>query len=301
MPELRWALAALGALFLAGLAWWELRRARQRVRGEIQPGTREARPQFSAPPIVHREPSLTLPEIRAREPMHELPAVEVVDDEALIGLRADDEGARREGPDGADPEGADRVQSADRLQSADRVEETLEPDEEVEPIVPPPAPPAPLQSVLGQASATTHAGPVDPVVEWPEESGRRLVALRLVAAGERFSGRAVRQALAAEGFVLGKFAIFHRCGPDGRAVVSAANLTNPGTFDLDSIDMQRFGGLNLFAVLPGPLPPVRAFDQLVASARNLSERLQGALQDETGEPLTPLRAAAIRELLEDEN
>jgi cell division protein ZipA len=280
MPELRWALALLGVLFLGGLAWWELRRPRQAARGELEPSAREPRsPSASAQPLVHREPSITLPEIRAREPMHELPTVDVVDD-SLIGLRVD--GAR-----GSDEGSPEPIESGD--------EATHEPHEQVEPIVPAPEVEARTRSLLERASAAV--APAEPIVEWPEESERRVIALRLVAPGERFAGRAVRQALAAEGFVLGKFAIFHRGGPDGRAVVSVANLTKPGTFDPDSIDMQRFGGLNLFAVLPGPLPSAQAFDELVASARNLSERLQGALQDEWGEPLTPLRTAAIRESL----
>jgi cell division protein ZipA len=269
MPELRWALALLGVVFLGGLAWWELRRPRQSARGELDsPAHSPAAPHAQAP--VHREPSISFPEIRTRDPMHELPAVDLPED-SLIGLRAD--GARFEA---AEPSG-----------------------EEVEPIVPVPEPPPPPEVLLEEASAVA-AVPAEPIVEWPEESERRIVALRLVAPGERFAGRALRQALAAEGFVLGKFSIFHRCGADGRAVVSAASLTKPGTFDRDSIDMQRFGGLNLFAVLPGPLPSVRVFDELVTSARNLSERLQGALQDESGEPLTPLRTAAIRESLANE-
>jgi cell division protein ZipA len=297
MPELRWALALLGVLFLGGLAWWELRRPRQAARGELQPPAREPRsPSASAQPLVHREPSITLPEIRSREPMHELPTVDVVDD-SLIGLRVD-------GTRGSDAGSTEPVESVDseflevgdaRENKGRPFEATDEPHEQVEPIVPAAEVQARTRSLLESASAA--AAPAEPIVEWPEESERRVIALRLVAPGERFAGRAVRQALAAEGFVLGKFAIFHRGGPDGRAVVSVANLTKPGTFDPDSIDTQRFGGLNLFAVLPGPLPSVRAFDELVASARNLSERLQGALQDEWGEPLTPLRTAAIRESL----
>ncbi len=267
MPELRWALALLGVVFLGGLAWWELRRPRQAARGELESSGREA--QAPAPPAgpVHREPSISFPEIHVREPVHELPTVEIAED-SLIGLRAD--GAR----------------------------EALEepPAEEVEPIVPVPEPPPPPEAFIVEASAAA-AVPSDPIVEWPEEAQRRIVALRVVAPGERFAGRAVRQALIAEGFVLGKFSIFHRCGPDGRALLSAASLTKPGTFDRDAIDMQRFGGLNLFVVLPGPMAPVAAFDELVISARNLSERLEGALQDESGEPLTPLRTAAIRESL----
>jgi FtsZ-interacting cell division protein ZipA len=138
----------------------------------------------------------------------------------------------------------------------------------------------------------------EPIVEWPDEGTRKIVALRLVSGiGERFAGRAVRLALAAEGFVLGKFEIFHKPGPDARAVLSAASLTKPGMFSLDTMDAQRFGGISLFAVLPGPLSPQATFDELLTTARSLNDRLRGALQDERGEPLTPMRSANMRESL----
>lgn len=138
----------------------------------------------------------------------------------------------------------------------------------------------------------------EPIVDWPTDDTRRVVALRLVAPPpERLAGRAVRLALSSEGFVLGKFEIFHKPDSSGRAVLSAANLSRPGTFDIETMDVQRFGGLSLFAVLPGPKPPLKAFEDLLATARNLNERLQGALQDERGGPLTPTRIAAIRETL----
>jgi FtsZ-interacting cell division protein ZipA len=145
------------------------------------------------------------------------------------------------------------------------------------------------------------AAPPEPIVEWPPEESRRIVALRLVAAQpERFPGRALRLALAAEGFLLGKFAIFHKPDESNRAVLSAASLTRPGAFDLETMDLQRYAGLSLFAVLPGPKAPAQAFEELLATARNLNERLQGALQDERGGPLTPLRVASIRESLKAE-
>ena len=279
MPELRWTLLIIGVLFLAGLAWWELRRSRRGLAGsgdrtgetltprEISRASPE-RP--AAADGIKHEPTISFPEVPAQQ-NEELPVVEIVDDDSLIGLRVD--GAQEE---------------------AARVEQSAE---AVEPIVPsPPELPEDREPVpvLGVAPL---AQPLDPIVDWPDESVRRIVAVRLVATGERFAGRAVRQALAAEGFVLGKFSIFHRAGPDGRAVVSAASLNKPGTFDPDAIDMQRYGGLNLFAVLPGPLPAATAFEELLTAARNLSERLQGGLQDERGEPLTPMRAAMIRESL----
>ena len=137
-----------------------------------------------------------------------------------------------------------------------------------------------------------------PMVEWPPDDQRHIVALRLVAPlPERFAGRSLRQALAAEGFVLGRFAIFHKPDEAHRAVLSAASLTRPGTFDADTMDSQHYGGLSLFAVLPGPKPPPQAFDELVFTARSLNERLQGVLQDEQGGPLTPSRIATLRERL----
>ena len=136
----------------------------------------------------------------------------------------------------------------------------------------------------------------EPVVDWPPDDRRKVVALRLVASPpERLAGRPLRLALASEGFVLGKFQIFHKPDSSGRAVLSAANLSKPGTFDIETMDSQRFGGLSLFAVLPGPKPPLKAFEDLLVTARNLNERLQGALQDERGGPLTPTRIAALRE------
>ena len=137
-----------------------------------------------------------------------------------------------------------------------------------------------------------------PVVEWPPENQRKLVSLRLVARPpERFRGSLVRQALAAEGFVLGDLDIFHKPDAQNRAVLSAASLTKPGTFDVETMDTQRFVGLNLFAVLPGPKTPQKAFEDLLLAARMLNERLEGALQDERGGPLTPTRIHALRDAM----
>ena len=103
-----------------------------------------------------------------------------------------------------------------------------------------------------------------------------VVAVRLVAPPpERFAGRSLRQALAAEGFVLGSFRSSTSPTSSDRAVLSAASLSSPGTFDPDTMDSQHYGGLKLFAVLPGPKPPPQAFEELVCTARSLNERLQG--------------------------
>jgi FtsZ-interacting cell division protein ZipA len=161
-------------------------------------------------------------------------------------------------------------------------------DIELEPTIAVAAAPVPL--------STPEAPPTAVVVEWPAPDASQVLAVRVMSVGEKFSGRAVRLALAAEGFVLGKFEIFHKPAADGRALLSVASLNKPGTFDSRSIDMQRYSGLNLFAVLPGPLPGPAAVDELLTCAQILAQRLRAVLQDEQGAPLSPARTAAMRNL-----
>jgi cell division protein ZipA len=125
------------------------------------------------------------------------------------------------------------------------------------------------------------------------------VTLRVVPARDtRFAGRALRQAFAGAGFWHGPLDIYHLPDGQGRVVVSAAALAQPGTFDPSIMDSQRFSGLNLFAVLPGPLPEREAFDELVRAARSLAERLEGSMTDQHGDELTAQRIARLRQSLE---
>ncbi len=280
MSELRWTLLILGVVFIAALAWWERHRPRQASGNASERAT--SRDSAADPPRGVREPPLTLPEMRARDPLvpRELPIVEAHELPGLPGL-----GAARDGADVPPGQRADDEEGADPARAASAIPGVASEA---------PAPGAPLtREVL---PALPAAPP--PVVDWPPDRARRIVALRLVAPlPERFAGRSLRQALAAEGFVLGQFAIFHKPDEEHRSVLSAASLTRPGTFDMDTMDSQHYGGLSLFAVLPGPKAPPQAFDELVFTARSLNERLHGVLQDELGSPLTPARIAFMRERL----
>jgi cell division protein ZipA len=142
--------------------------------------------------------------------------------------------------------------------------------------------------------------PRSPVVDWPPESERHILSLRIAALGhERLSGRVVRLALGACGFEHGRFGIFHQPGADGRALLSAASLSKPGIFDLPNMDFQRFSGLSLFAVLPGPLPPAAALDHLLDTAQDLAERLRARLQDEQGLTLGATQLESLRRTVQD--
>ena len=133
------------------------------------------------------------------------------------------------------------------------------------------------------------------IVDWPEECGRRIVTLRILPdRQDRLAGRALRQGLTASGFRHGPFGIFHLPQPDGRVVISAASLVRPGMFDPATMDFQRFAGINLFAVLPGPVSHERALQRLAQVTVELAARVNGLVQDENGAPLDAAAMTAWR-------
>jgi cell division protein ZipA len=292
--ELRWILLIIGVVFLGALTWWELRRPRQASRASAseRPAPRDLTVE---PPRSLRDPSLALPEMRAFDPLptRTLPVAELPDANITV---PDPPLAHAEGE--SEPLAAETALGGAPAAGAEGESEALAALAAEEPVATPEEPPelprvAAVREVLPELPAAEA-----PQVDWPPDDQRRIVALRLVAASpERFPGRSLRQALAAEGFVLGRFAIFHKPDEAHRAVLSAASLSRPGTFDPETMDSQHYGGLSLFAVLPGPKEPPQAFDELVFTARNLNERLHGVLQDEQGTPLTPSRIAHLRERL----
>jgi cell division protein ZipA len=333
MSELRWTLLIVGVVFIAALSLWERRRPRQafapRLR-ESNPGHSPAEPpepwigdtEISDAVVsdVALDDAAEVPEsdsaeaLRAHvdpsvpEPLRELPTLIIPDREEQVQLQAaweelppeprliDPPAGEAAGTEADEIPGAevDEIAGAEGVGAVRVVERYPAPAVAAQPHAPEP------HAVPEEEPPSAPAG-AEPIVEWPPEESRRIVSLRLVApAPERFPGRTLRLALAAEGFLLGKFSIFHKPDELNRAIMSAASLTRPGAFDLETMDSQRYAGLSLFAVLPGPRTPAQAFEELLATARNLNERLQGALQDERGGPLTVLRISSIRESLKAE-
>ena len=311
MSQLRWTLLILGGVFVVALGLWERlrpRQARGRDAGAPRPGgepvlgglprealepkgtERAAEPWIADGPLEPSESTGTWREAAPGGALGELPTVLVDAPEELPELQpasvlADSWDTLEEGVGEVRILGEAEPQREPLETRAAPQAAPTEPADRAAPAEPtvPADSPAPL---------LTAEPPLR--VEWPSESERHIVALRLVAGPERFAGRMLRLALAAEGFRLGRFDIFHKPDDQGRAILSAASLTRPGTFDLDAMDSQRYAGLSLFAVLPGPLPALAAFDCLLATVDNLNERLQGEVQDERGQPLSGDRVALLR-------
>ena len=304
--DLRIALAVVGAVVLLGLLVWEFwqrRRARRAddahvagAFGQSRGGAGQVRDPLLDPGFEEEisevriiEPgvagsgddaALDLPEIGARDRLVDPP---VVDLEAA--LRPND--------------GVRDIPVVDSVTITDEPEPL--PTPAPAPAVTPPAPAAVQPAITPSAGSSMPSAPAAqptvsaPRADWPAEQERRIVGLRIVARnGERFTGSSVRQALQGEGFVHGDMQIFHRSTGDGRVLLSAASLTRPGSFDLATMDSLLYRGLNLFAVLPGPLTGRETVDKLLLTGHTIAQRLRGELQDSRGELLNEARLAEMR-------
>ncbi|MBS0373496.1 MAG: hypothetical protein JSR73_02880 [Proteobacteria bacterium] len=296
--QLRWILLGIGLVLIAGLWWWERRRAsapaeesakrsadrfEPRLDGEAggahppaEPAPAAAPPGYGPPmraseerPVPHGDPPLVtlddLPEntesvVLAPE---ELPAMSATPP-PLVPER------RRPRPDAPPPE--------ERVMRVEPRVERPERSERLEPVVEPPAAPA-------------KAEPEPPTRQ------QRIVAIRLIGGEHKIGGGDLKRALAGEGLEFGRYSIFHRLGQGTRPIYSVASLVEPGSFDTERMDGMGFPGISLFAVFPGPLPAPQAFDEMLATARRLAERLDGVLQDDAGSSLTGQRVLSIREEL----
>jgi cell division protein ZipA len=286
MSELRIILLVAGAIFIAAIAgyeWWRARRDRpaptpmpeETPAANPAPAGRASLPEIN----VVREPRMAVGESL---PVIELESTSASGTRRALGISISDEVAvdsaleHRSG-DQSDAEDSDSAPPA-------RTEPYIGDDVELSPV-----------RVIEEIPV--H-GP-NLVLSWPKEGERRIVTLRVIPKKEpRFAGRALRQAFASAGFWHGPLDIYHLPQEDGRVLVSAAALAQPGTFDPSIMDSQRFSGLNLFSVLPGSMSERDMFDELVRAARSLAERLEGAITDQHGEELTSQRIARLRQSLD---
>ena len=176
---------------------------------------------------------------------------------------------------------------------------------ELEPSLPP-------VSVASETDAGIESGPPEAPEprEVPEPPGlqeppaaaspadQKIVTLRIVARDRgAFRGDELILSLRGIGMRHGKFGIFHRYDGDAddNSVFSAASLVEPGSFDLSNIKDQAIPGISLFAVFPGPIPAVEAFDLMMAAARAIAKTMEADLLDESGSTLSIQRERYMRE------
>lgn len=151
---------------------------------------------------------------------------------------------------------------------------------------------------LGAADSSVAGDDTDTpaVVESPQQETPRVdfedvIVINVMARPrDEISGNDLLRALLSVGLRYGSMNIFHRheqISGKGSTLFSAVNIVEPGTFDLNRMEDFRTPGICLFMRLPGPKRSIYAFDQLVESARKISNMLGAELKDEHHSVLTP--------------
>ena len=273
--ELRWILLALSLVLLAGIWWWGRRRSSQAPGdAQLREITPTVEPQRPAPaPRETLSATEAEPETEWGVPPFEPLSIHTHDYEHVPVL---------DGP---------MMVSADPAPSMNAA-----------PSMAPAAPAAALAAApvpgrvptLQPESAERSA--VAPVQTPNASEQQKIVTVRVCAPGEvRWSGAMLLSALELHGLAYGRYQVFHRRHVDGRSLFCVASLIEPGTFDVARMSAEEFRGITLFAVLPGPVEPLLTVDELLGAARGLAQELSGMVQDNKGMPLSPQRAAALRD------
>ncbi|MDG1494939.1 MAG: cell division protein ZipA [Porticoccaceae bacterium] len=119
---------------------------------------------------------------------------------------------------------------------------------------------------------------------------QQILVMHLMAPkGELLNGQQLQEAALEVGLRYGESKIFQRhLSEDGAGEVlfSMANLVNPGTFDLKTIDQMTTPGVTLFMALDDIEDPVSAFDIMIQSVDSMSAALGLSVLDETRSSIT---------------
>jgi len=99
----------------------------------------------------------------------------------------------------------------------------------------------------------------------------------------QMSGAALLPSLLTLGMKYGEMNIFHRHqdnAGNGAVTFSLANMLNPGSFDLDSMETFVTQGVSLFMTLPNASDPFATFEQMLAAAKQLAQEFNAQLLDD---------------------
>jgi cell division protein ZipA len=273
--ELRWILLALSLVLLAGIWWWGRRRSSQapgdaQLR-EITPTVEPQRP--AAAPRETLSATEAEPETEWGVPPFEPLSIHTHDYEHVPVL---------DGPMMVSADPAPSMNAPPSMAPA-------------APAAAPAAAPVPGRVPTLQPESTERSA-VAPLQTPNASEQQKIVTVRVCAPGEvRWSGAMLLSALELHGLAYGRYQVFHRRHVDGRSLFCVASLIEPGTFDVARMSAEEFRGITLFAVLPGPVEPLLTVDELLGAARGLAQELSGMVQDNKGMPLSPQRAAALRD------
>jgi cell division protein ZipA len=105
----------------------------------------------------------------------------------------------------------------------------------------------------------------------------------VMPAHQQMSGAELLPSLLTLGMKYGEMNIFHRHqdnAGNGAVAFSLANMLNPGSFELDTMETFVTQGVSLFMTLPNASDPFAAFEQMLAAAKQLAAEFSAQLVDD---------------------
>lgn len=111
----------------------------------------------------------------------------------------------------------------------------------------------------------------------------------VMPANQIMPGASLLPSLLTLGMKYGEMNIFHRHqdnAGNGAVTFSLANMMNPGSFDLDSMETFATQGITLFMMLPNSGNAFDVFEQMLAAAKHLCYEFNAQLVDDKRNPMT---------------
>ena len=268
MDSLRISLILVGALLIVAFYVWErLKRRRQDDRYERWGGVRE---EGTETHIVSSHQKSDLHD--------DIDDIESLSESPLSEPLADNDSYYMEEPDlESDPE-LHKDPIPDIRSELEALEELISADDS-----------EPDQMQIGDLDVSTE--PHQEQKEIPAEQANKpegIIALHVMSQeGERFNGSDLLQAFMQAGLQYGDMNIFHRMqeGSD-TPMFSLANAVEPGTFDLAAMEETSTPALIIIMTLPHRMDALEVFDDMLDTARKLTEELNGRLCDDHRSVLT---------------
>ncbi len=138
----------------------------------------------------------------------------------------------------------------------------------------------------------------------PAAGGERKPSEKIIALliaereGTHIFGEQLHAALQAQGLEFGDRQIYHRLdrsgGGAGRTVFSVASLLKPGYLDPSQAAGFTTPGLTVFMVLPGPVHPVTAFQDMLTTTQALARALNADVYDGKRRPMNTALAHTLQ-------
>ncbi len=140
------------------------------------------------------------------------------------------------------------------------------------------------------SSSTTFAG---------SDGKQMLVVFHVVAREpEIFTGPMIQQMMSELELEHSEMGVYHynvQRLDKKQSVYCVANMLNPGTFDLDTMDSFTTPGVTFILQLPGPEDELKSFNIMTEHAQRLAAFLNGDLLDENRNPVSKQSISSYKE------